>query len=231
MCSNRPTMASARRSDRTRPLPHPDAFLPLVRAATILLAGVALIGCGAPATPPAPQAAAVADADAPAEVPAPSPAVEAGSVEVALVDHAGLMAAVEAHRGKVVVLDCWSTSCPPCVKEFPGLVALAAAHPDDVACLSLSFDYEGIGTPEEVLPPVREFLTSVGAGRVVNMLTREDADAMYRTLELDSVPAVYVWARDGSLAQRFDDDDAKKRLGRPFTYDDVAETVRGLLEP
>jgi thiol-disulfide isomerase/thioredoxin len=141
------------------------------------------------------------------------------------------MAAVEAHRGKVVVLDCWSTSCPPCVKEFPGLVALAEAHPDGVACLSLSFDYEGIGTPEEVLPPVREFLTGVGAGRVVNMLTREDADAMYRKLELDSVPAVYVWARDGSLTRRFDDDDAKKRLGRPFTYEDVAETVRGLLEP
>ena len=78
---------------------------------------------------------------------------------------------------------------------------------------------------------MRAFLTSVGAGRVVNMLTREDADAMYRTLDLDSVPAVYVWARDGSLAQRFDDDDAKKRLGRPFTYEDVAETVRGLLEP
>jgi thiol-disulfide isomerase/thioredoxin len=131
----------------------------------------------------------------------------------------------------VVVLDCWSTSCPPCVKEFPGLVALAEAHPDGVACLSLSFDYEGIGTPEEVLPPVREFLTGVGAGRVVNMLTREDADAMYRKLELDSVPAVYVWARDGSLTRRFDDDDAKKRLGRPFTYEDVAETVRGLLEP
>ena len=233
MCSNRPTMASARRSDRTRPLPHAVAFLPLVRAATIRLAGVALIGCGAPATPPAPPAAAVADAgaDAPNEVPAPSPAVEAGAVEVALVDHAGLMAAVEARRGKVVVLDCWSTSCPPCVKEFPGLVALAEAHPDGVACLSLSFDYEGIGTPEEVLPPVRAFLTSVGAGRVVNMLTREDADAMYRKLQLDSVPAVYVWARDGSLAQRFDDDDAKKRLGRPFTYEDVAEAVRGLLEP
>ena len=84
MCSNRPTMASARRSDRTRPLPHAVAFLPLVRAATILLAGVALIGCGSPATPPAPPAAVVADAgaDAPAEVPAPSPAVEAGAVEV-----------------------------------------------------------------------------------------------------------------------------------------------------
>lgn len=231
MCSNRPTMASARRSNRTRHRPRAAAFLPLVRAATILLPGLAAIGCGTPAMPPAPQATAVADADAPSASNASSPAVATEPVEVALVDHAGLMAAVEAHRGKVVVLDCWSTSCPPCVKEFPGLVALAAAHPDGVACLSLSFDYEGIGTPEEVLPPVREFLTGVGAGRVVNMLTREDADVMYRKLELDSVPAVYVWARDGSLARRFDDDDAKNRLGRAFTYDDVAETVSGLLEP
>jgi hypothetical protein len=39
------------------------------------------------------------------------------------------------------------------------------------------------------------------------------------------VPAVYVWRADGSLARRFDDDDAAKRLGRPFTYADVEATV------
>jgi len=144
--------------------------------------------------------------------------------EVRLVDHAELMAAVAAHRGKVVVLDCWSTACPPCVKEFPGLVALAARHPE-VACLSLSFDYEGIGTPEEALPPVREFLATVGAGRIENLFGREEADAMCRKLELASVPAVYVWRADGSLARRFDDDDAARRLGRPFTYADVEATV------
>ncbi len=154
--------------------------------------------------------------------PAPAPRLE-------FVDHAELMARVAAHRGKVVVLDCWSTSCPPCVREFPGLVRLAAAHPQGVACLSLSFDYEGIGSPEEAAEGVRKFLTSVGAERIENLLSREEADVMYRKLELDSVPAVFVWRPDGSLARRFDDDDAKRRLGRPFTYTDVDVEVRSCL--
>lgn len=151
-------------------------------------------------------------------------------VAVAAVDHAGLMREVARHRGKVVVLDCWSTSCPPCVQEFPGLVRLAAAHPDRVACLSLAVDYEGIGTPEDVLPAVREFLERVGAGRVINMVSTEESDAIYRKLDLASVPAVYVWRPDGSLAVRFDDDHAARSLGRPFTYDDVEAAVAGLLD-
>ena len=158
-----------------------------------------------------------------------TPVAVAPALGLALVDHAELMARVAGHRGKVVVLDCWSTSCPPCVREFPGLVRLAAAHPQAVACLSLSFDYEGIGSPEEAAERVRGFLASVGAGRIENLLSREEADTMYGKLALDSVPAVYVWRPDGSLARRFDDDDAKRRLGRPFTYADVEAEVRGLL--
>jgi hypothetical protein len=69
----------------------------------------------------------------------------------------------------------------------------------------------------------------VGAGRIENLLSREEADVMYRKLELDSVPAVFVWRPDGSLARRFDDDDAKRRLGRPFTYTDVDVEVRSCL--
>jgi thiol-disulfide isomerase/thioredoxin len=159
------------------------------------------------------------------------PAIRAAdtAVTVTLVDHEGLMREVARHRGKVVVLDCWSTSCPPCVEEFPGLVRLAAAHPDDVVCLSLALDYEGVGTPEEALPPVREFLGRVGAGNVTNMLATEESDLMYRKLGLASVPAVSVWRADGSLAVRYDDDHATRTLGRPFTYDDVAATVSALL--
>ncbi len=150
-------------------------------------------------------------------------------VRLESVDHAELLARIESHRGKVVVLDCWSTSCPPCVREFPGLVRLAAAHPDTVACLSLSFDYEGLGSVAEAAGPVREFLQAVGADGVENLLSREEADVMFRKLELDSVPAVFVWRPDGSLARRFDDDDAKRRLGRAFTYEDVTLEVRSCL--
>ena len=159
---------------------------------------------------------------------APSPAVASPpppAVKVALVNHAELLERIAAHRGKLVVLDCWSTSCPPCVKEFPGLVSLARDYGDQVACLSLSFDYEGFGTPEDVMPPVREFLGQVGAGGIENFLGREDSDTLYEKLELTSVPAVYVYGRDGRLLQRFDDDYAANELGRPFTYADVRKLV------
>lgn len=188
----------------------------IVVSQLIVATGIAfcpMAGCSPPAAPTAPA----------------QPRATIPAIDVRLVDHAGLMAAVEAHRGRIVVLDCWSTSCPPCVKEFPGLVALAEKYREQVACLSLSFDYEGIGTPEEVLPPVRSFLQQVGAGRIDNMLTKEDADSLYRKLDLVSIPAVYVWKPDGTLARRFDDDDAARRLGRPFTYADVEAEIRSLL--
>jgi thiol-disulfide isomerase/thioredoxin len=158
-----------------------------------------------------------------------APAARRAGVVVRLVDHDGLMATVAGLRGKVVVLDCWSTSCPPCVREFPRLVALEERFGDDVACLSLSFDYEGIGAVDDVVPRVSGFLEEVGAGRIGNLLSREEADVLYRKLDLTSVPAVYVWKADGTLAQRFDEDDAVRRLGRPFTYDDVESLVRTLV--
>jgi thiol-disulfide isomerase/thioredoxin len=185
-----------------------------VGAAAVATVAMILTGCGGQRQ---------GDAAATAGKPAPPP------VEVRLVDHAGLMEEVERHRGKVVVLDCWSTSCPPCVKEFPGLVKLAAAHGDRVACLSLSFDYDGLGKPDDLVPPVQAFLEKVGAGQVVNMVSREEADSLYRKLDLVSVPAIMIWKPDGSLAVRYDDDMAARELGRAFTYADVEQTVTGLL--
>jgi thiol-disulfide isomerase/thioredoxin len=183
-------------------------------AAAVATVAMILTGCGGQRQ---------GDAAAAAGKPAPPP------VEVRLVDHAGLMEEVERHRGQVVVLDCWSTSCPPCVKEFPGLVKLAAAHGDRVACLSLSFDYDGLGKPDDLVPPVQAFLEKVGAGQVVNMVSREEADSLYRKLDLVSVPAIMIWKPDGSLAVRYDDDMAARELGRAFTYADVEQTVTGLL--
>jgi thiol-disulfide isomerase/thioredoxin len=183
-------------------------------AAAVATVAMILTGCGGQRQ---------GDAAATAGKPAPPP------VEVRLVDHAGLMEEVERHRGQVVVLDCWSTSCPPCVKEFPGLVKLAAAHGDRVACLSLSFDYDGLGKPDDLVPPVQAFLEKVGAGQVVNMVSREEADSLYRKLDLVSVPAIMIWKPDGSLAVRYDDDMAAREFGRAFTYADVEQTVTGLL--
>lgn len=177
-----------------------------------------LVGCAADSTSePASETSA---ASPPAGASPPSTAVT-----VALVNHTELLERIAAHRGKLVVLDCWSTSCPPCVKEFPGLVSLARDYGDQVACLSLSFDYEGFGSPEDVMPPVQEFLTQAGAGGIENFLGREDSDTLYEKLDLTSVPAVYVFGRNGELLRRFDDDYASRELSRPFTYADVRHLV------
>lgn len=156
-------------------------------------------------------------------------AADPDPVAVRLVDVAGLEAEIARHRGKVVVVDGWSTSCPPCVKEFPNLVALQARHGERIACISISLDYEGIDAPEDVLPPVEKFLAKVGAGSIVNLLCTEEADAAYKKLDLVSVPAVWVYGPDGALVRRFDEDDATKRLKRPFHYGDVGAEVERLL--
>ena len=166
---------------------------------------------------------------APAQAPVQTLVQATGKASIRLVDHAGLEAEIARHAGKVIVVDFWSTSCPPCVKEFPRLVALKKTHGERIACISFSLDYEGIDAPEELLPPVEKFLDKVGAGEIVNLLSTEEADVVYRKLDLVSVPAVYVYGLDGKLAQRFDEDDAAKRLKRPFTYDDVEGVVGRLL--
>lgn len=43
-------------------------------------------------------------------------------------------------QGKAVVLNFWASWCTPCIAEFPQLVALARALPDDVVILAISTD-------------------------------------------------------------------------------------------
>ena len=181
----------------------------------LLFAGaISVVGCGWYGDEPADRVASQ-----------PVQQQKSKSVSVVIVDHSEIMKRIASHRGKIVVLDCWSTSCPPCVREFPGLVTLQKEYGDSVVCLSLSFDYEGFGVPEDVLPPVQKFLEKVSAGSIENLLNRDGADSLYTKMNLTSVPVVMVWDRDGTMVQQFDDDYANKKLGRAFTYDDVRQVI------
>ena len=74
-------------------------------------------------------------------------------------------AAVKKHKGKIVVLDLWSTSCDPCMKEFPNLVKIHQTQAKDIACISASADYTG----SKNKPP--EFYRE----RVLKFLKEQDA--------------------------------------------------------
>ena len=152
-------------------------------------------------------------------------APQVAQVDLQILDFQAIQELIASHRGKVIVMDCWSTSCPPCIREFPGLVALHRQLSDRVACISLCFDYDGLGTPEEVAGPVLEFLQQQQA-TFDNVLSSDEADELYRRFELASVPAVYVYDRGGQLHKRFDHE-----RGEEFTYADITATVTELANP
>lgn len=137
---------------------------------------------------------------------------------------------VAAHKGQVVVLDAWSTSCQPCKEEFPNLVKLHKKHGKaGVACMSLACDFSGIKDkpPEFYKERILKFLTKQGA-TFENLISTVPSDELYEQMAISSIPAVYVFGRDGKLVRRFDNEKAEKEEDN-FTYEDVTKLVVELL--
>src|SRR5690348_10360533 len=66
---------------------------------------------------------------------------DAGSVTVTPCKFDGVEAALEAAKGKVVLVDCWATWCGPCVASFPRLVEKHNKYSaKGLAVISLSLD-------------------------------------------------------------------------------------------
>lgn len=163
----------------------------------------------------------------PAEDPKP------GAVTLKITDWEGAQEIVKKHKGKIVVMDVWSTSCDPCMKEFPNLVKLHKDHGKDVVCMSVSTDYAGSKNkpPEYYRERVQKFLDEQHA-TFDNILLNVPSDELFEKIELASIPAVYVYGRDGKLVKRFDSESAEnlKADEEAFTYADVNKVVQGLLK-
>lgn len=146
-------------------------------------------------------------------------------VKVQIMDWTATQKLIASKKGKIVVVDAWSTSCIPCIKEFPNLVALQKSHAEDVVCVSLNLDYIGLKSkpPEFYKERVLKFLTKQNAA-FDNVLCSEEAEAMFEKLGIPSIPAVLVYGRDGKLAKTFDNSDAENE-DEGFTYKDVTAFV------
>ncbi len=137
---------------------------------------------------------------------------------------------VAAHRGKVVVLDVWSTWCEPCVREFPNLVRLHREYADDVACISLNIDYIGVPAepPESFRDKVLEFARQHEA-TFENVISSDPDEEVLKALDAFSVPVVQVYDRDGNLRETFTNDDDQYG-DQGFTYEEhiipLIETLR-----
>lgn len=119
--------------------------------------------------------------------------------------------------GQITVVDLWSLSCEPCIKEFPGLVRLHQSLGDSVRCVAVDLDYDGRKTrpPEYYQQRVADFLQSVGA-EFTTYISSTPSDEVYAATDLDSIPAVLIYDAQGKIVQVFVD--AGETAG--FTYDE-----------
>lgn len=200
--------------------------------ASLLTASLISLGCESQQMPSTTSTApAITPAiDSATAVPVAEPSTPVPSVTLDIKNWDETLALVAEHKGKVVVLDLWSTSCDPCMVEFPHLVELHKRHSDKLVCMSASCDYAGIKSkpPETYREPVLEFLTKKDA-TFQNVLLNVESDVLFEKIELASIPAVYVFGVDGKVAKRFDNDNAKP--GGDFTYTkDIVPFVEKLLE-
>jgi thiol-disulfide isomerase/thioredoxin len=161
------------------------------------------------------------------EKPAAQPAT-AATVELQPGTWKDITTLVAKNKGKIVVVDVWSTSCAPCMQEFPGLVRLQQAHPEKVVCISFNVDYVGIkNKPADFYRPKVEAFLKKQQAQFVNILCTEESDKFFADQELSSIPAVYVYGTDGKLAKRFDESLLQEGREEAFTYEaDIVPFVK-----
>lgn len=128
---------------------------------------------------------------------------------------------VKTQQGKVVVVDVWSTSCPPCIAEFPNFVALQSKYPEDLVCASVSLDYTGSDNDpsEELRERILGALKKLNAGSTVNFLSSDQDEEATKMMEVAAIPVAFVYDKNGELAKKFTNDDGEYP-GEGYTYND-----------
>jgi thiol-disulfide isomerase/thioredoxin len=140
---------------------------------------------------------------------------EIGSATAREVRAVDLEKAITDLKGKVVLVDCWATWCPPCVKRFPHLVQTYQKYADKgLVCMGVSMDK--YGNPDAYSQDkVLKFLRDKGA-EFPNLIV---ADPMADDLELkkllgdySSIPFMALFDRNGRRVWTSDE--------RPMLTDD-----------
>lgn len=120
-------------------------------------------------------------------------------VDLQPVNFAGLDAAVREHKGSVVVVDFWATTCPPCRERFPELMEMRRKYAEHgLAVVTVSMD-----EPDDekiALRFLRKHRATCTNYRWAET-TRDGVRAMNQRFKYRGfIPHVAVFGRDGGLA-------------------------------
>ena len=104
-----------------------------------------------------------------------------------LSDLDGTSVSLSSLRGKSVLLDFWSTSCGPCVREMPMIEAMGESHKNDMTLWGISFDQ-----PDKD----QKWLTQ----HQRTLPTLSDTDfAVSDLYKVQGIPALVLIGRDGKV--------------------------------
>jgi thiol-disulfide isomerase/thioredoxin len=129
------------------------------------------------------------------------PAFAADEIKLEPVNLDGLLKAIQAHKGKIVVVDVWANFCIPCKEKFPHMVELANKHAKDgVVFISLTID-----DPEDK-DKALEFLKKQNATFQNFILEDKDKTEKAGDAKLlhSTPPVVHVFDRDGKRVKTYE---------------------------
>jgi peroxiredoxin len=117
-----------------------------------------------------------------------------------LPDLSGNSVALSSMRGKVVLLDFWSSSCGPCIREMPMIEAIGEGHKADLIVWGVSFDQ-----------PDRDKKWLIQHQRTLPTLS--DADFVVSDLyKVPGIPALVLIGVDGKVKNYWEGEVSKPDL-------------------
>ncbi len=159
------------------------------------------------------------------------PSLSRGEISAQIASWEQLQQFVASQKGKIVVVDIWSTWCLPCVREYPQLVSLQKKYPKKVVCVSFNINYDGSenNPPESNADELLDFYVKQNS-KIRNFISSTPDEELYQKLKLASIPVAYLYDQNGTLVKRFDND--KKEYGdEGFSYEkDIIPMIKQLLK-
>ncbi len=124
---------------------------------------------------------------------------------------------------KYTLVDAWASNCGPCKENFPHLIELNAKYgPKGLQVISLSLD--DTTNPKDV-EAARDFLSKKKA-TFLNVLLDEEFGVGYEKLNINAIPAVFLFGPDGEEVKRFTMDDVNNQ----FTYEQVEQEIAKIFD-